>query len=72
MARYRNSGGDSGVIAYEIGDNFIKVQCNGRNPTLSLRPICIAPNGNPPHHKSQQYQNRRELYGSRLRSRLRE
>lgn len=26
MVRYKNTGGDSGVHAYEIGDNFIKVQ----------------------------------------------
>ncbi len=26
MVRYRNSGGNSGVLAYEIGDDFIKVQ----------------------------------------------
>lgn len=26
MVRYRNLGGDSGVSAYEIGNDFIKVQ----------------------------------------------
>lgn len=26
MERYRNLGGDSSVIAYEIGSNFIRVQ----------------------------------------------
>jgi len=26
MNRYQNLGGDSGVIAYEIGDDFIEVQ----------------------------------------------
>jgi len=26
MERYRNAGGDSGVYAYEIGNDFIKVQ----------------------------------------------
>ena len=26
MERYRNLGGDSGVVAYEIGDDSIKVQ----------------------------------------------
>jgi hypothetical protein len=26
MERYRNLGGDSGVIAYEIGSDFIRVQ----------------------------------------------
>lgn len=28
MERYRNLGGDSGVVAYEIGDDSIKVQFN--------------------------------------------
>ena len=28
MERYRNLGGDSGVAAYEIGQNFIRVQFN--------------------------------------------
>lgn len=28
MERYKNLGGDSGVAAYEIGDDFIKVQFN--------------------------------------------
>jgi len=28
MERYKNIGGDSGVVAYEIGDDFIKVQFN--------------------------------------------
>lgn len=26
MKRYKNLGGDSGVVAYEIGSDFIKVQ----------------------------------------------
>lgn len=26
MVAYKNLGGDSGIIAYEIGDNFIEVQ----------------------------------------------
>ena len=26
MKRYRNLGGDSGIVAYEAGDDFIKVQ----------------------------------------------
>jgi len=26
MERYKNLGGDSGVVAYEIGDKYIKVQ----------------------------------------------
>jgi hypothetical protein len=26
MERYQNLGGDSGIVAYEIGDDFIKVQ----------------------------------------------
>lgn len=26
MERYRNLGGDSGVVAYEIGDDFIRVK----------------------------------------------
>ncbi len=25
MERYRNSGGDSGIVSYEIGENYIKV-----------------------------------------------
>ncbi len=28
MERYRNLGGDSGVVAYEIGADFIRVQCS--------------------------------------------
>ena len=28
MERYKNLGGDSGVSAYEIGDDFVKVQFN--------------------------------------------
>jgi len=30
MERYRNSGGDSGVAAYEIGSDYIKVQFKDR------------------------------------------
>jgi hypothetical protein len=30
MVRYRNSIGSSGVVAYEIGDDFIKVQFHDR------------------------------------------
>lgn len=29
MERYRNSGGDSGVSAYEIGTDYIKVKFSG-------------------------------------------
>ncbi len=29
MERYRNSGGDSGVSAYEIGADYIKVKFSG-------------------------------------------
>jgi len=29
MERYRNRGGDSGVSAYEIGSDFIKVKFSG-------------------------------------------
>lgn len=34
MVRYRNSGGDSGIHAYEIEDNFIKVQFKDRKTYL--------------------------------------
>jgi hypothetical protein len=31
MERYRNLGGDSGVIAYEIGADFIRVEFSDRS-----------------------------------------
>lgn len=34
MVRYRNSSGSSGVLAYEIGDEFIKVQFHDRKTYL--------------------------------------
>jgi hypothetical protein len=34
MVRYKNSGGTSGVLAYEIGDDFIKVQFHDRKTYL--------------------------------------
>ena len=34
MVRYRNSSGSSGVVAYEIGDDFIKVQFHDRKTYL--------------------------------------
>lgn len=34
MERYRNSGGNSGVYAYEIGNDFIKVQFKDRKTYL--------------------------------------
>lgn len=39
MERYRNSGGDSGVAAYEIGADHIKVKFSGtaRTYTYSYR-----------------------------------
>jgi hypothetical protein len=39
MERYRNKGGDSGVYAFEIGENYIIVKFNGtiRPYTYSYR-----------------------------------
>jgi len=34
MVRYRNLGGDSGVLTYEIGNDFIKVQFQDRKTYL--------------------------------------
>ena len=33
MERYRNSGGDSGVFAFEIGSDYILVQFSGTSRT---------------------------------------
>ena len=35
MERYRNAGGDSGVYAYEIGLDFIKVKFSGTSRTYT-------------------------------------
>lgn len=35
MERYRNKGGDSGVYAFEIGENYIKVKFNGTTRTYT-------------------------------------
>lgn len=35
MERYRNSGGDSGVSAYEIGPDYIKVKFSGTSRTYT-------------------------------------
>ena len=35
MERYRNSGGDSGVSAYEIGSTYIKVMFSGTARTYT-------------------------------------
>jgi hypothetical protein len=39
MERYRNKGGDSGVYAFEIGENYITVKFNGtaKSYTYSYR-----------------------------------
>lgn len=37
MTRYRNLAGDSGVLAYELGDIFIRVQFNGATYTYTNR-----------------------------------
>lgn len=35
MERYRNAGGDSGVSAYEIGTDYIKVKFSGTSRTYT-------------------------------------
>ena len=35
MVQYRNSGGDSGVSAYEIGADYIKVRFSGTGKTYT-------------------------------------
>ncbi|HET8804081.1 MAG TPA: hypothetical protein VFM72_05845 [Aequorivita sp.] len=35
MERYRNTGGNSGVYAYEIGPDYIKVQFSGTSRTYT-------------------------------------
>lgn len=35
MERYRNSGGDSGVSAYEIGPDYIRVKFSGTSRTYT-------------------------------------
>ncbi len=35
MQRYRNSGGNSGVSAFEIGDDFITVKFSGTSRTYT-------------------------------------
>lgn len=37
MERYRDTGGDSGVTAYEIGTDYIRVQFSGTSLTYSYR-----------------------------------
>ena len=36
MERYRNSGGDSGVSAYEKGSDYIIVKFSGTTRTISI------------------------------------
>ncbi|HEX9805190.1 MAG TPA: hypothetical protein VGA67_05905 [Candidatus Dojkabacteria bacterium] len=57
MERYKNLGGDSGVVAYEIGDDFIKVrfhdgslylynyQSAGSNNIETMKELAIAGKG---------------------------
>lgn len=35
MERYRNTGRDSGVVAYEIGSDYIRVQFSGKSRTYT-------------------------------------
>ena len=35
MERYRDTGGDSGVAAYEIGSDYIRVQFSGTSRTYT-------------------------------------
>jgi len=35
MERYRNAGGDSGVSAYEIGPDYIRVKFSGTSHTYT-------------------------------------
>lgn len=35
MERYRNTGRDSGVVAYEIGSDYIRVQFSGTSRTYT-------------------------------------